>query len=65
MHSRLIPRLKGIILGEPECEYSDRVGCMFRVREDDAERFERLFSDVTGGSVVPRHLGNGYAEIRL
>lgn len=65
MHSRLVPRLKGITLGEPEFEYSDRVGCMFRVREDDAERFERLFSDVTGGSVVPRHLGNGYAEIRL
>lgn len=62
MYNQFLAGTKGLLAGDPQCDYTDRVYVRAGVREKDVPEFERKVTDMFGGKVLPRDLGNAYSE---
>ncbi len=62
MYDRFLSGTRGLTVGEPQCEYTDRVYVRAGVRERDVPDFEKRITDLFGGKVAPRDLGSAYSE---
>ncbi len=62
MYDRFLSGTRDLTVGEPRCEYADRVYVRADVREADVGEFGKRVNDLFGGKAAPRDLGNVYSE---
>lgn len=60
VYSSFLPKVSHMLVGGPECEYSDRVTVTMHVMDGQSEMFLRTVADATGGKLEPLDLGRTY-----
>lgn len=65
LYSSFQSRFSDILVGTPECEYSEKVTLRLHVRDADAKTFTERVTEFTEGKTLPSYLGQSYSETKL
>lgn len=65
LFNSFLPKFRGMLVGEPECDYAERVTMRLYVRDPDSESFLSRITEFTEGRIAPSYLGHSYSETKF